>query len=143
MTTDAGYVRKALRAAQDELITEIDWWDPVNADALILDEWLQRLAGLESMIARAMQETEIHRRQIMVIKSEMQAFERSANATKILDPGASRGIAAQADLMSKDLAAANETLSSIEAEEARLRQAAEIASKKITDARERLSSLQE
>ena len=139
MANDPDYVRKAFRAARDELITEIDWWEPEKADAQLVEVWKEKLVGLDAMISRAAQETEMHRRQINVIKSEMQAFERSARATTILDPAAGRGIAAQADLMSKDLAAANDVLASMEADELMLRKASDRAGEKISLADERLS----
>ena len=143
MAKDPDYVRKAFRAARDELITEIDWWEPEKADAQLIELWKEKLIGLDAMITRAAEETEMHRRQINVIKSEMQAFERSARATAILDPAAGRGIAAQADLMSKDLAAANDLLASVEADELMLRTAAERAGEKISIADDRLSSATE
>lgn len=143
MINDASYVRKALKAAQDELIREIELWDANTVDANTLDEWQQKVAGLGGMLSRAMQETEMHRRQITVIASEMQAFERSARATRILDLGASRGIAAQADLMSQDLAAANDLLIEMEADEQRLKDAAELAELKLSSAKDRLSSKEE
>lgn len=134
MINDASYVRKALKAAQDELIREIELWDTNTVDAGTLDEWQQKAAGLVSMLSRVMQETEMHRRQIIVITSEMQLFERSARATRILDLGASRSIAAQADLMTQDLAAANDLLVEMEAEEQRLKAAVELADLKIRSA---------
>lgn len=143
MSNDPDYVRKALRVARDELITEIDYWDSDRADRGQIELWNEKLAGLDAMISRAAQETEMHRRQITVIKSEMQAFDRSAKATRILDVAASRGIAAQADLMSKDLANATDLLASMEADENRLRQAHTVANDKISAANERLSSSKE
>lgn len=140
MSNDVSYVRKALIAAQNELILEITQWDPNIIEATALEIWQEKSSGLAGMMSRAAQETEMHRRQITVIKSEMQAFERSARATKILDLGASRSIAAQADLMEQDLSAATQILMDMEDGETRLKAASELAAAKISAARERLSS---
>lgn len=128
---DDGYVRKAFRSAQDDIVDEIKSWDvdSVNPDMLLV--WKERLLGLQGMISRVAQETEMHRRQIMVIKSEMDMFDRSARSIKILDVGASRVVAEKADLMRKDLDDAKTLLAEMEADEIRLEECLAMAKQKI------------
>lgn len=123
------YVRTAFKALQDSTIADIECWDASSCQSVV--PWQETLLGLEGMIARVSQETELHRRQVLVIKSEMQAFERSARATSILDIGAGRAVELQADLIRSDLNQAEAALKEFEDNERRLRLAADLASEKI------------
>lgn len=135
---DVDYVRKAFKAVKEGMISDIQSWDTETADQDRLSEWKKSLAGLQSTLDRTSQETELHRRQIMVIKSEMEALERSARSTRILDPGASIGVSQKAESMSKHLSEAKLVLADMEDEEMRMRDATAIAEQKISIVEERL-----
>lgn len=128
---DVDYVRKAVKALKDKVVEDIASWDPGIADQMQLAEWKKTLISLQATIERTMQETELHRRQVAVIKNEMEVLERAARSTSILDRNASIGVAKKAESMGKHLNEAKLKLAEMEEDETKLRDAAYIAEQKI------------
>lgn len=126
------HARKTLRSITDSIVADVESWTTDPADPRRLSEWKKTLNSLQSTLAWKVQETELHRRQIMVIKSEMEVLERSARSTAILDRGASIGVSQKAGSMANHLNEAKIVLAEMEEDEMRLRDAVSVAEKKIS-----------
>lgn len=120
MPYTGSFVRKALLDSQMSMITEVSGWDPAVADMAIIEEWKSKIDSLDGMLKHTAQESEMRRRHVNVIQSEIDLFERSARSINVLNPGAGRDAAASADIMRKDLETAKQQVADSEALEANL-----------------------